>query len=88
MNSAGIYSHTQIEDYIQEAWNRLMAINSRGTFLSSRALMNMMKTHEFGGIINLESLAGKVGGLVDSVSLPPRIGVLRLINSLARAIAR
>ena len=61
INNAGIATNpvrtheTPIED-----WDRLMAINLRGTFLCSRAIIPLM-LRTGGSIINIASIAGLVG---------------------------
>ena len=62
VNNAGISTNpkrtheTSIED-----WDRLMAINLRGVFLCSRAIIPMMLANGGGSIINIASIAGMVG---------------------------
>jgi 3-oxoacyl-[acyl-carrier protein] reductase len=42
-------------------WDRVMAVNARGPFLMCRAAIPAMKTQGWGRIINVASLAGRVG---------------------------
>ncbi len=87
VNNAGIFTYTQIEDCTEEEWDRMMAVNLKGPFLCSQAVMKTMKEQKSGRIINLGSLAGQVGGLVAS---PPysasKAGVMCLTKSCARAL--
>ena len=66
VNNAGIFSYTQIEDCTEEEWDRMMAVNLKGPFLCSQAVIDTMKKQQSGRIISLGSLAGQVGGLVSS----------------------
>ena len=87
VNNAGIFSYTSIEDCTEEEWDRMMAVNLKGPFLCSQAVMETMKRQRYGRIVNLGSLAGRVGGIVAS---PPysasKAGVMCLTKSLARAL--
>ncbi len=87
VNNAGIFSYTRIEDCNEAEWDRMMAVNLKGPFLCSQAVMETMKKQKFGRIINLGSLAGRVGGLVASAPYAAsKAGVMCLTKSLARAL--
>ncbi|MCZ6677677.1 MAG: 3-oxoacyl-ACP reductase FabG [Candidatus Poribacteria bacterium] len=87
VNNAGIFSYTRIEDCTEEEWDRMMAVNLKGPFLCSKAVMPVMKEQKFGRIINLGSLAGQVGGLVASAPYSAsKAGVMCLTKSLARVL--
>ena len=63
VNNAGIFSYTRIDACTETEWDRMMAVNLKGPFLCSQAVMETMKAQRSGRIINLGSLAGQVGGL-------------------------
>ncbi len=87
VNNAGIFSYTRIEACTEAEWDRMMAVNLKGTFLCSQAVMKTMKTQRSGRIINLGSLAGQVGGLVASAAYSAsKAGVMCLTKSLARVL--
>ena len=58
VNNAGIFSYTRIDACTEAEWDRMMAVNLKGPFLCSQAVMETMKTQKFGRILNLGSLAG------------------------------
>jgi 3-oxoacyl-[acyl-carrier protein] reductase len=62
-NSAGICTRTEIEDISEEEWDMMIDINLRGVFFCSQAVMPIMKRQRRGRILNMASLAGKVGGI-------------------------
>jgi NAD(P)-dependent dehydrogenase (short-subunit alcohol dehydrogenase family) len=66
----------------EEAWQRIMDVNLRGTWLTSRAVLPIMMEQRSGVITNISSIAARVGGnrLAYGVS---KAGV----NALAHAIA-
>ncbi len=87
VNNAGIFSYTRIDACTEEEWDRMMAVNLKGPFLCSQAVMETMKTQRFGRIINLGSLAGQVGGIVASAPYAAsKAGVMCLTKSLARIL--
>ena len=87
VNNAGIFSYTQIEECTEEEWDRIMAVNLKGPFLCSQAVIGTMKKQSYGRIISLGSLAGQVGGLVSSAPYAAsKAGVMCLTKSLARAL--
>ena len=87
VNNAGIFSYTRIDACSEEEWDRMMAVNLKGPFLCSQAVMETMKEQRFGRIINLGSLAGQVGGLVASAPYSAsKAGVMCLTKSFARVL--
>lgn len=87
VNNAGIFSYTRIDECTEAEWDRMMAVNLKGPFLCSQAVMETMKAQGFGRIINLGSLAGQVGGIVASAPYSAsKAGVMCLTKSLARIL--
>ena len=87
VNNAGIFSYTRIDACTEAEWDRMMAVNLKGPFLCSQAVMETMKAQRFGRIINLGSLAGQVGGLVASAPYSAsKAGVMCLTKSFARVL--
>lgn len=60
-NIAGVGSTTDILDCSPEEWDRVFAVNARGTFLCIRAVLSGMLARQHGSIVNLASIAGVVG---------------------------
>jgi 3-oxoacyl-[acyl-carrier protein] reductase len=63
VNNAGICPRTPVKDITLEEWNRVMDINLTSLFLLSQAVLDVMTGQNSGCIINLSSLAGKIGGI-------------------------
>jgi NAD(P)-dependent dehydrogenase (short-subunit alcohol dehydrogenase family) len=61
LNIAGIGSTQTAVDTDLETWERVFAVNVRGTFLMSKYLLPSMIQQNFGVIINMASVAGMVG---------------------------
>ena len=61
LNIAGIGSTQTAVDTDLETWERVFAVNVRGTFLMSKYLLPSMIQQNYGVIINMASVAGLVG---------------------------
>jgi NAD(P)-dependent dehydrogenase (short-subunit alcohol dehydrogenase family) len=61
VNSAGIGGRARAEDYPEELWDRVIAVNLKGTFLCCQAVGRVMLAAGSGSIVNLASIAGLVG---------------------------
>lgn len=59
-NGAGIVNRQPVMEMSEEAWDRVLAINLKGTFLSTQAVAKTMIKHGYGRIINVAS--GQVEG--------------------------
>lgn len=61
VNNAGIYAAGPIEKFDTLVFDRLIAVNLRGPFLMTRAVLPGMKSRRRGHIVNIVSTAGKRG---------------------------
>jgi len=84
INNAGIIAYTPIEEITEEEWDRIMAVNLKGVFFFSREASKLMKKQGWGRIINIGSIAGKLGrthsGLTYCVS---KAAVMQLTKNFA-----
>lgn len=58
-NNAGICTVSEIEKMPEDWWDKIFAVNCKGVFLCSRAVIPQMKKQGSGRIINTASQAGK-----------------------------
>ncbi len=62
VNNAGrVVSRANVPNCSEEDWDRTFAINAKGTFLMSRAVLPSMIRQQAGTIVNIASAAGLVG---------------------------
>ncbi len=88
INNAGICSLTPIEDITEEEWDRIMDVNLKGTFFCSQAVLKPMITQKSGKIVNIVSIAGKVGGILTGAHYSAsKAAVICLTKSLALRLA-
>jgi len=55
VNNAGVYPFCAIEDLTLDEWRRVMAINLEGVFLTTRAVVPLMKQQKSGRIVSVSS---------------------------------
>jgi NAD(P)-dependent dehydrogenase (short-subunit alcohol dehydrogenase family) len=58
VNNAGIAGGGAVHQHTIETWDRVMAVNLRGPFLMSRAVLPLMREQKEGHIINISSESG------------------------------
>lgn len=88
VNNAGICKVASIEETTEEDWDLVMAVNLKGVFLCSKAVMGVMKKQRSGRIVNMGSLAGKVGGVATGANYAAsKAGVMCFTKSLAKELA-
>jgi 3-hydroxybutyrate dehydrogenase len=61
INNAGVASSAPLKSITLEEWNRLMTVNATGPFLCTQAFMPGMLESRWGRVVNVASVAGKVG---------------------------
>jgi NAD(P)-dependent dehydrogenase (short-subunit alcohol dehydrogenase family) len=60
VNNAGMLSAKTVEQVSEEEWDRVMAVNVRGPFLMSRAVLPAFRTAGGGAIVNVGSILGLI----------------------------
>lgn len=59
VNSAGVESRSLVKSVTAQAWDRVQAVNVRGTLLCMQAAAAIMRRHGGGAVVNVASIAGK-----------------------------
>ncbi len=62
VNVAGTVSFGPAETLAEAEWERVLAVNLKGTFLCCQAVIGPMRAKKYGRIINIGSILGKNGG--------------------------
>jgi 3-oxoacyl-[acyl-carrier protein] reductase len=69
-------------------WHRVIAVNLTGTFYCCRAAAPLLRDAGWGRIINITSIAGKMGDIASAPGYgPSKAGVVALTKTLAREMA-
>lgn len=88
VNNAGIYLRTPIFNIGLKEWDRLMEINLSSVFFLSQAVLETMIRRKSGAIVNIASVAGKVGGIIAGAHYSAsKAGVECLTKSMAKYAA-
>ena len=87
VNNAGIYEVLPVEEISEEQWDRVLAVNLKGTFLCCQAVIPHMKRQGRGRIVSIASSAGKTGGTLAGAHYSvSKAGVICLTKQLAREL--
>jgi len=87
VNNAGIFTQGLVEHLPVEDWDRVLAVNLRGTFLCTRFVLPHMLEQGWGRIINIASQLGYIGGREVAHYSASKGGVIAFTKALAREVA-
>ena len=87
IHNAGIVSVADFDQLTLAEWNRVIAIDLTAVFLASQILFRHMAQNGGGRIVNVASIAAKVGGgyLGTAAYAAAKAGVISLTKSIAKA---
>jgi 2-hydroxycyclohexanecarboxyl-CoA dehydrogenase len=88
VNNAGIDVIEPFVDSSEETWDRIIAVNLRGTITVTRAVLDGMIERGSGRIIHIASDAGRVGSSGEVVYAATKGGIIAFGKALAREVAR
>ena len=88
VNNAGIDQIEFFVDSKEETWDRLLAVNLKGTLICCRAVLDSMIERGSGRIISIGSDAGRVGSSGEAVYSATKGGIIAFTKTLAREVAR
>jgi 3-hydroxybutyrate dehydrogenase len=88
VNNAGIADSAPLAKLDEAQWDRTMAVNLKGTYLCTRAVVGEMIARGSGRIINVASIAGRVGFAYTSAYCASKHGVLGFTRAVALELAR
>lgn len=87
VNNAGVAESATLVKTDDELWQRHLAINLNGTFYCTRAAVPQMIERGWGRIINIASIAGKIGAPYIAAYSASKHGVVGLTRSSALELA-
>ncbi|MDQ4128957.1 MAG: 3-oxoacyl-ACP reductase FabG [Actinomycetota bacterium] len=87
VNNAGVLSQVPLARMPVEEWDRVLAVNLRGTFLCSRFVLPHMLERGEGRIINVSSQLGQAGAAGLCHYSASKGGVIAFTRALAREAA-
>lgn len=87
VNNAGITRDTLILKMTEEDWDKVIAINLKGTFNCSKVISKLMIKQRSGRIINIASIIGLVGNAGQCNYAASKAGIIGLTKSIAKELA-
>ena len=72
----------------EETWDRVIAVNLKGTIACARAVLEGMVERGAGAIVSISSDAGRVGSSGEVVYSGAKAGIIGFSKALAREVAR
>jgi NAD(P)-dependent dehydrogenase (short-subunit alcohol dehydrogenase family) len=87
VNNAGIASSAALKHLALEEWNRLLAVNATGPFLCTQAFMPGMVEAGWGRVVNVASIAGKIGAPYISGYCASKHAVVGFTRAVAAEVA-
>lgn len=82
VNVAGVLDWPGIEDTEEEAWNRVIDVNQKGTWLGMKAAMPLLRATGNASVINTSSVLGLVGSGAAAAYQASK-GAVRLLSKTA-----
>jgi 3-oxoacyl-[acyl-carrier protein] reductase len=88
VNNAAVTIRRPFFEIDEAEWDEVMAVNLRGVFLGCRIAGRLMRDRGRGRIVNVSSLAGQAGGVVNGAHYAAsKAGILALTKVAARELA-
>lgn len=87
VNNAGINMDRPINEMTEKAWDRVLDVNLKGSFLCSQAVANVMLANKSGKIINIGAQTGIRGRKNGANYCVSKAGVITLTKCLALELA-
>lgn len=87
VNNAGIQHTAIVEEFPEEKWDAILAINLSSNFHAIKAVLPYMKGKNWGRIINIASAHGLVASATKTAYVAAKHGVVGLTKAVALEVA-
>jgi 3-oxoacyl-[acyl-carrier protein] reductase len=87
VNNAGITKDTLMVRMKDDAWDDVLSVNLKGTFLVTRAVSKHMMKERSGAIVNIASIIGLIGNVGQCNYAASKGGVIAFTKSVAKELA-
>jgi cyclopentanol dehydrogenase len=84
-NAAIVIPRVPIEERTAEEWDRVMAVNAKGVFLGTKAVIPAMRKSGGGSIVNISSIAGIGQSLMQEPAYAASKGAIRIFTKVTAA---
>lgn len=86
VNNAGMTVDALAVRLPVEEWDRVMAVNLRGTFNCTKAVLRPMIRARYGRIVNISSVIGQMGNAGQAAYSAAKAGVIGFTRAMAREL--
>lgn len=86
VNNAGVTADALSWQLSEEDWDRVLAVNLKGSFLCAQAALRPMLRQRDGHIINIGSFSGRAGQRGQANYAAAKAGLIGLTESLAKEV--
>ena len=87
INNAGITRDNLALKMTDEQWDTVIAVNLKGTFVATRAVMRQMMKQRAGKIVNIASIVGVMGNAGQANYSASKAGIIGFTKSMAKELA-
>jgi len=87
VNNAGITRDSLLMRMREEEWDAVLAVNLKGVFNMTKAVIRPMINSRFGRIVNISSVSGLMGNAGQANYSASKAGMIGFSKSLAREVA-
>ncbi len=84
VNNAGITKDNLTVRMNEDDWDRVIAVNLKGTFLMSKAALKVMFKKRSGNIVNISSVVGQMGNAGQANYVASKAGIIGLTKTFAK----
>ena len=87
VNNAGIQHTSPVDEFPDDRWDAVIAINLTSNFHAIKAVLPQMKRRNWGRIVNIASTHGLIASVEKSAYVAAKHGVLGLTKTVALEVA-
>lgn len=87
INNAGITRDGLVLRMSEEDWDKVIAVNLKGSFVCIKIVSKVMLKQRFGKIVNLASIIGIMGNIGQANYAASKAGIIGLTKSIAKELA-
>lgn len=88
VNNAGIQFVSPVDEFPEDKWNSIIAINMNSSFHASKAAIPHMKEKGWGRIVNIASAHGLVASPFKSAYVTAKHGIMGMTKTIALEVAQ
>jgi 3-oxoacyl-[acyl-carrier protein] reductase len=88
VNNAGIVADAQMRNMTEEQFDKVIAVNLKGVFNGTKAVLDTMLMQQSGVILNASSIVGLYGNFGQTNYAAAKFGVIGMAKTWARELGR